>query len=105
MQKFLVPNGFECLAPFREFLTSVSEHTVAVVAKLIKISSSACLHPIHHTRNQALIAVQKLLDHTLEQADRNGVMFFAEQVIADFNEFLKSPFSSILSVRPCSGAS
>jgi hypothetical protein len=86
-------------------LISISEHAVAVAAKLIEISSSAHLHPDNKMRNQAVIAVKNLLDITLEQMERNQTLFLAAQVISDLEEFWESPFGSIQNVHPGSGAS
>jgi hypothetical protein len=105
--QFLVPRkAFHHFTPFQELLLSLSEHVVAVAPKLIELISLAHLHPENDARNQAVFAVKSLLDRTFKRADRNRTMFFAAQVISDFEEFWENPFfGSVHSVHKGSGSS
>jgi hypothetical protein len=102
--QFKVPEAFRHFAPFREFLSSISDNALSVASELIEISSIAQLHPDMDTRNKAVLAVKSLLDITLEQMDRKRTMFFAAQIISDLEEFWDSPFGSVKTVHPGSGA-
>jgi hypothetical protein len=94
-QQFKVPRACCHLAAFEQILCSICENAVGVANNLKKFSCLEHSQPKNNARNDAVLAVKRLLDFTLEQVDRNLTTFLAVQIIADFGEFWDCPFGPI----------